>query len=465
MGGGIVQRITDLLQVIDPLTLCAGVMTILAIVLLAMMRQRLALFTILFTCLTLQSIAIPAVDRGASLLRMMLLGVLALLALAFPARPGQPWLWYLGYPFFGFIMIARAADPVFSLQFGAMTVVTIIAAVSFSAYARSINDIDRLFTRLVWMSAFWCTLGVVGLRGFVGAGGGRYAGFFSSAGIFVQTGGVLLPFCVWGMFRPWNQLYRLVCVVLAVGMVVALVASGQRTGTFAGVIACTPLLARRSLGRLVVGSIIAGVCFLILYQLFQANSDQAAFVARRFLSTSTSNRSLIWKEGLREILDSPFLGHGLGMNGVALKRDIGAAIHNMYLAIWFDTGILGLAMFLMAMLVATWQALRVSLAAATPEISNAARVLFGTMLASWAAGQFSTGASSPSDIFTVILLMTLVLSARLSVINQEEKGRRAWHAMSQQIFAFQMASLDALSGSRMGSPRTESLASVAKRSG
>lgn len=431
MGGGIVERIGALLRVVDPLTLCVGSVMAVAIFVLVILRQRLALFTLLLLCLTLQSIAIPALDRGSSLLRMYLLGVLALLAVAYPVHPGRAWVWYLGYPLFGFLTMGRSIDPLFSIQFGGLTMVTIVAAVSFAAYARNRQDIERLFVRIVFMAALWAILGTLSLRGLIsgGVGGARYAGYFSSAGVYVQTGGILLPFCVWGTMRNWGFHWRVICAALTLLMVVVLVASGQRTGTFAGIIACAPLVVRRGLGKLVATVVIAALCGYLLIKLFESNQGQAAFVWRRFYSTSTSNRSLIWQRGLAVILDSPFWGHGLGMSGVDLKGDIQNAIHNMYLAIWFDSGLCGLACFIVSLFIASWQSLWLSFRARSQEVQNLGRLLLGTMVAFIAAGQFSTGASSPSDFFTVALLMTLVLTARLRQIDHDEVAEHQQRAM------------------------------------
>ncbi len=84
--------------------------------------------------------------------------------------------------------------------------------------------------------------------------------------------------------------------------------------------------------------------------------EQLSF--KRFASvidvTETSNKGRIeiWKDTLNSIKKHPILGIGFGNFPIILEQDLstgkkGASAHNIYLDIWAETGILGLAMFLL----------------------------------------------------------------------------------------------------------------------
>jgi O-antigen ligase len=57
-------------------------------------------------------------------------------------------------------------------------------------------------------------------------------------------------------------------------------------------------------------------------------------------------------------MDSPVIGHGLGMADVHARATLGYPYHQSFLLAWYDSGIVGLACFISALLVVIGQGFR-----------------------------------------------------------------------------------------------------------
>lgn len=441
---GILQRIADFLEAADPLILVGGLTALMLIIVLGVFQKRLALFFLLALSLTLDAASIPALGMAAALARFAMIFVMATYVVGLRQSPGKAWWMFVAYVVVGLLFTARSSNPLLSIQWGGLTLASALAAASLVEYVNSVDRATKICLVFVLCAVFWSGLGLLSLMnlGVSSQAGARFAGFTQSAGIFVQTGGMLLPFAVWGALRPWNQFFRVLCALTAVLMVLVLLASAQRTGTFAGLIACLPLLARAKLQKLLVGAIVVAAAVLVVYKAAQLNQAQTDFATKRLTSKSTSQRTRLWASTIPILMEEPFLGRGFGINK-ELHQVVGDTVHNTYLQIWYDTGILGLIFFVVSGLLAGWQGFLLIVRARSPDVNELARLMFGILLSSAATGFFATGAASPSDFATMGFLFAMVLTARLAYVSRLAPNASARVAHPQPAFGYVLAPIHA----------------------
>ena len=194
----------------------------------------------------------------------------------------------------------------------------------------------------------------------------RFVGTFwdpNSAGyIGCMTAALALAF-LGNVRRPGLAYLALIAGFLAA------VLSWSKTAIFSlGVLLVFFLLlnGRGGRGRLLIGVgalALAGVIFVQGITLGKAFKVQPAHLARlwtfvdilggRLDDETLSLRGYFWKVGLRQVLESPVVGHGLGRmylmdEGVFSKsQGIIGGVHNTYLLLWGEAGIVPLSLYLL----------------------------------------------------------------------------------------------------------------------
>ena len=155
-----------------------------------------------------------------------------------------------------------------------------------------------------------------------------------------------------GVFGVWMAL-TLTRITLLAGMAgltgaalyAALIARNYRAVTAAGIIGgalatvLVPVALERSLGYIPTAS-----------ELWRLLTDPVAF----WESVNWQGRQIIWPVLFRMFLASPIVGNGLGASTVFLietfQGAMGAVIHNEYLRLLIDTGLVGATLFAIAVL-------------------------------------------------------------------------------------------------------------------
>ncbi len=416
-GFGLVGRITYFLAESNPLFVMAGAVLLLLLIGLAFTGRRRPLFLMLLMSLTLNGSIWVALDAYSAILRIFLIVLLALPIVRLRNHPGLPILVFGSYIALGVPMTVFSPDVLWTIQYAGLLLLTLAACATLADSFKTKRDVASFCALFLVAAVVWAAVGASSLSALAkqGAGGKRFAGGTETAGLFTQIGGILLPFVVWGVMRPWSMKWRASSACLAVVMLFVLLVSGQRAGTLAGILGSLPLLARLRSSKVLVGVGILGAVALMALQAASFNRAQTDFVVRRYLQGDLSNRDKIWAAGIQEILESPVLGHGFGANKRTLKEEIGKYIHSMYLAIWYDTGILGMVLAIAGMALGSWQAFVLMRRAKDPEINEASRLMLGLFMNIGANGVFGSGASSASDLATVALLTAMVMTSRLKI--------------------------------------------------
>lgn len=177
-------------------------------------------------------------------------------------------------------------------------------------------------------------------------------------------------------------------VVAGVGMLPSIASWHPRTAqALAGIavgaiIAGVPLRLKPALRRGLAIAVVAGIGVAAVPALAAAESPAQIFVSR--LSSNSDDRTIFWTAGLRQAAEHPVFGTGPGTYRGILK-DRGRLlmvfyVHNEYVQIFAETGLVGLASVLAAMI-----AFAVALWRRRPPAGTSARILWAAAFAAGAA--------------------------------------------------------------------------------
>jgi hypothetical protein len=214
---------------------------------------------------------------------------------------------------------------------------------------------DGLFRKLFCWSAVVATVtnGLLAAREISNIGlveyGLRYHGSSGPMdfGLFCAAGGLTL-------YTMWSRYHHRVYLILAIVLAIQLVATGTRTSMIAGIggLVLIQMLEGRRVGALSV--LLIGLAIWMLIPTLGARTTQGG-VGTEWLAApgggrlNLSGRAVIWDDVWNGLIgDARVLGNGLGATQKFLSSRyvLPHDVHNAYLLILADTGILGLAAYL-----------------------------------------------------------------------------------------------------------------------
>ena len=186
---------------------------------------------------------------------------------------------------------------------------------------------------------------------------------------------------------------------------IALIFTGQRTGTIGGMIGLIPLLLTFVQRRNIVKfAFVIIFTVLLSYVLLQHSSeDFVNFLSVRYSPESgLSGRESIWGDASSEIAKSPLLGRGIG----AAETVISDSFHNAYLEIWFNTGLAGLLLFLASLCCFTCRILYLKRICKDPEIRSILALALGYIMG-FVAMSFSESIAAEASNLNLMLYLFL----------------------------------------------------------
>lgn len=423
-GKDLLGRIFTLLQATDPVFVLAGIGVLVLLFFMAVFNRRNELFALMVTCTVLSGAIWPVVDAGSTLIRWYLLILFALMSYRLRANPGLSVGLYIATIVLGLMMTVFSHDFMWSVQNGVLMLTAVVAILVVTDALDNRQKIRRLLFTMIIPCVVWAILGLWFLPE-MERQHGRFTGFVGegAAAAFNFTGSALVPFAFWAMLQRGRIWFRAFCGMIVVAMMILLIVSTQRTGTYAAVISMLPFLLRRRISGFVFAGAVAGAIAFALSALAEYNPRQLEFATERFASTSTTGRYEIWMISLEECLDSPFVGVGFGADRMLAD---GHRPHNWYLSTWFSTGVFGMILTFAFMGVSIARGAKTTLLARDLEMSDLGAVVFGNLLGRLAAGFFSTF-NSPSSLGTLIMILMLILADRLvRIMEQEQQATNLW---------------------------------------
>ena len=406
-----------------PQIFVGAIFVVVAMCALAFFGKRRALFFVLAITFPLSGSVWVSVDTYSTLLRWFVLGLMALTVFRLRVSPGKAWVFFAAYLLlsigFGLLVSPGAS----TIQYAILYISLALGIASLAEDMKSTKQITKIFLLFLAPALIWTFLSLSNFSNLGRNTAGfamRFSGGGTAAPLYVMTGGICLPFVVWGAMRSTSMHWRIALGLIVPLMVFFLVASGQRTGTFAGVLGCMPLLMRRKFGKMFAVGVLVAICAGSIWLIQSVNQDQSDFVAQRMLNTSTTGRYEIWEILLTEyILPNPFIGHGPASSR-GLKALVGLGTHNSYLAIWYDSSIFGLLLLLTVIAIAYWRSGMLILFAADSESRELGRLCLGILMATTSSGLFEASLAAPSTIVSVTFLLAVVAAERLHALNSTQ---------------------------------------------
>ena len=287
---------------------------------------------------------IPIVDSLSSLLRWLSIFLLLISGiLRNQVKVSAGLLFFWGYVFLGFLFLFRANS--IDWQFQRCLLLLIVALAIPLAYGNeSYRSIKSSLVCISLAAVVFSLMNFISLPAKLSEAA-RFSGYSRGAASFALFLGGLLPFTFWGLWRANSRSIRMACLLGFIFGLITLILSGQRTGTLAGLIALSPLLIAIRKPKFIACCVSLVILTLFLgYSLVEQFSGQRIdFLFGRYsVDFSLSGRTPIWKNALLHIDKNPLLGRGVG----AAETVIDYSFHNAYLEIWYNTGLLGLLLFL-----------------------------------------------------------------------------------------------------------------------
>lgn len=409
-------RVRSFLEAAGPVGASLFFVVLLFLAVLALMGKRWWLLAVFVVALMFSGYYIPAVDSGSTLLRWLVIFLLALSCVRGVKSPGVGAIMIGSMAIWGMLTSPMALSLSWAMQkTGLMFAVAILMGAAVADQIRAPKDIRILLWIILAGAGLYAVLGLSSLGTLRGV---RYAGAITSAPLFVLTGGLLLPVALWGALTTEHKAGRTYCIAVGIVILLLCVVSGQRTGSFAGFIACTPLaIARFGIKKVLLAGVVIGVAATLTWAVLGGMPAQKEFVMGRFFSLDTTGRVERWLGALDACMQEPFLGHGIGSYVL-----LGFSPHNAFLVVWYNLGLLGLVLFGGAMIAMAFQAFGLMVRGPIAQTREIGRLFFGIMLGTIAAAFFEIKLNSPSNIAIFFIVMTSVILGRMKVFLREAKG-------------------------------------------
>ena len=357
---------------------------------------------------------IDAVDTATTLLRWGIIGLLLLSSVNGTYRLGTICTMLSLHWGFSIYSVVWTPTKTFGLQLSVLSLaMTAPAALAMSYCYRKNTNLDFVPRCLCLAAALFVANGVVGFSSLTG---GRFSGATTSAPLFVITGGILMPTLLWGYFNLDKVKLRNACAVGCLCVFGLCLLSGQRTGFFAGVIGCIPVLARFGAKRLAQGIFVLVASVVIGLLAIRLFPEQADFLERRYNVTNFTGREYAWKWSLIKIQANPLVGYGAGSHSIRAW-----GFHNAFLQEWHNAGILGLILFSGAFLVALVKSTQLSFFSALKgHDRELARLMLGWSVTLIMGGFFESKLTSPSNILAFCIVQIGII---LTHLEQRQRAR------------------------------------------
>lgn len=417
-------RVAGLFEKAGVLGISIVLLAFMALCVLALLNKRTALLAVCLFGLVLSGAApTVGVAEGATVLRWIVMGLIALTTFWGARSPGLA-LWLIGgMAAYGVILSPASPKWLWAVEVsGMLFVMAIPFAAAVGDHIRSVDDVFKLLKIYLLAAGVLAILGMISLPELIRSGGAvgeRFSGRERS-GIYVLQAGITLPICLWGAVQPRLHRWRTYCFVVGASLLMLCLLSGTRTGTFAGILGCFPLLSRLGWRKTLTGVGVFIVAMLVLFWVLSLVPERGEQLYERYIGGFgaggyTTGRSERWAAGLDICLREPLIGHGVGSEFL-----LGYGMHNAYLKAWWELGIIGLLLFVLAFAIMLGNSVLLMVRRFDPEVRDLGRLFTGMLIVLVSAGFFEGKLLSPSNASIVTTVLVGVMLARMSVLLRAE---------------------------------------------
>lgn len=391
---------------------------------LALIRRHQVVFAIVLLVLLLSDSRLPALD-SMEVLRypvMVVAGVFAVLQTT-PIRLSKPVLWFL--PFYFSSLVSTLNGDSGATGFLKPSAYLLLILVAFQFAPRLIQRDQKEVVRLILRFFVFAILGGLVLAVIAPSIAlytpGRLRGIFGNPDGLGLFGSLSLPLLV--AMRDAKVVPRRGTALLIALVVLSIVLSGSRSALMAVVILFLMRYAVRArpVGRMLAIGAMAAVAFTgnaIMKSPEQLTGSPVAGVLRPQTLQSGSGRLFAWVYAMGYIRTAPLFGRGYGFDEFIFNDehretvflDRGGhqgGIHNGYLGLILNTGVVGLALYLLFI---------GAVVASAPKIS----LLVPTLAVAMWTSMFEAYIVAPLNAYSILLMLSLVL---IPLVNRPPKMR------------------------------------------
>jgi O-antigen ligase len=352
------------------------------------------------------------------------------------------------YLLFGSLGNVRSPAFVWTIQQTVLLAMTILfIPIAVSGYISDLNKIAVIFKMGIVAVTVWVISNMVFLGEF------RYVAkqrFTSSeevgAGTVAYAGAFFAPMIVWGILQNRYKLWKLYSVLLIIPFLMILLVGAVRSVLFGLVlIASMPILISKfRLSKLIINFGVFSLLLIVsVYGLFIFFPEKATFLFERIWSTSTASRIYVWIWMFNQCLNDPIWGHGIGAGEIASLTGFGMYLHNAYLQVWYNSGILGLLSIMVFYVIYIFKSFRLIFLNPTAEIREYACICLGYILGILATGMFEGVFATAGGIGISMTMIIAIIIDRLGQIRNDlltqdagimdESYSTAWSAENVQV--------------------------------
>ena len=302
----------------------------------------------------------------------MLAGWVALLIIF--RRPSRLFYWIMGplglmlmYALMGLISSAiESPDPLFALYYGFNYLAIVLVLLAIVLVEDPIPDLRNVLN-LTWIWGTLTTISLLGALPFLGSQAmieteGTPVGFraYGSAGLiggmtgtrntgFARYAAISALVALPTVLRKGKLSVRIIWGVIFAASIYALVIANGRTETLAFVGGVALILVAEKAKRTV--NILVALAAAILLGLKGFFSGFFLFITRTgHVDTTMSGRTVTWEEGLRLLWQSPWVGFGFQAD----RYFLGEHMHNAFLHVLIQSGLLGGVAILFGLAIVWW---------------------------------------------------------------------------------------------------------------
>jgi probable O-glycosylation ligase (exosortase A-associated) len=261
-----------------------------------------------------------------------------------------------------------------------------------------------------------------------------YGGLDNNGAGLMLAMGVPLCYFAWQAANKWWRWGFMICVP---GIVHSVLMTYSR-GAMVALITVVPFLFFRAQRK--SWFIVFGIAMAFLLPIMAGAEIRKRFfsIEQHDTEKTAKSRRVAWEAAIDCIKDHPVVGIGLRNSGpYVLKRTNNTAVHNHYLQVGADTGLMGLGVYL-AVLASTWFGLRrVRNSVAGRDDEEAVRLralangIEGAMVVYCAGAMFLSLEVFELPYFLILLGAQLALLVRQQdLARAEEAERLAWMSMA-----------------------------------
>jgi O-antigen ligase len=333
---------------------------------------------------------------------------------------------FLAYVFLGLSFSPFSRFVPWALQRGVLLLLTTTGLTfGVASYLDSPSAIRNVCRMFVAAGVVWTVISVIFLRDFLFSSDLRFQGGGETSPVsYALSGALLLPFMFWAFTQRGSTILRITGFASLVVIPICLFLSGTRTAFVVAAIATLPLMLKRNAKQVVVMLIATGMIGAVITTAggLLLRGRDTSWVTERLTNATLSGRQERWAFAVGQCMQSPLIGRGIGGSDFAAGFETGNTIfHNAYLSIWYNTGMVGLALVVTVIVSKILAARKLTKSVTDPILIDASRLAFGLILSIAAVAMVENSISGSSNPMVAMFLIACTMIERIRVISEEQQ--------------------------------------------